>query len=1151
MLKKLVCLLSIILCGFVFLPRNGSVSASISISNTTANSYTSGESFLDGENSTLTIDEFADNELFSVTGTGTKLHIKNMTIVTNVTIGTVFYVGSGATLILENVTINASVISSVGIDNYGVVSLDNVSFSSGVLKHIVNNSDSENSLQLHSVNIKNIQLNNGYISVYKDTAIQSPIEISMSEDFDINFSIGKKLVSGVDTKGEFFLNDFYLKSVPNKKSYIVDNNFLVDEFIADITDNYYIDYVGDVGSGITSSYGDTLHTGDIIITKYIIHYTNNNERIYVAGKYCTANYFLQREDWLVSLTTKYYTNGSLVSDVITLDNFTALIGYDGSVPGGGSLVSANDNPGVLDVTIDVKDNKSKETLSTVSTTALVGAAKAFNIELTKPYKSYTINDSNIIVNSVNDYGKYLQLNLSVGSDCSDFIVTVYVGEESLPEEKEHSLYLEEDSFEYTGEDLSTNIKLYYIVDGNKIYLKSDDYKITKNGNISLLINSGNYVLDVINIPAGVTFAVTTFNLSVTKKSVSLYLEGDYTYSGSNQKNDIKIYYIDDNKVYLSASDFIVKQNNIECEFKNAGDYKLEVTTVLDNYNFTSSILDINMNKKIIDTATCAKFLDKTVKYDGSAHSIIITGVDENLVRVEYSKNSFINAAVSPYEITATLTLIDTLNYRLTQSIFVAYLTIQKIDVDMSGVNFDNVVTEYTGDGVIVEISGTLPSFVSVDYEYYLNDTLLNTYPVNAGVYRVVAKFTTDIANFFNYNDIPDMERIVTINSKSIDCSVIKFIDKEVPFDNQSHTITAENIPTHVVATYTYFSNDNLFVGEKNIGSYKVKLNIHCDSDNYTIVNYEMLVATLTITLGDIDMSGVRFDDVEFVYDGKSHSPELIGTLPNYVKVSIIYQGGTQVGEYVAYANFTSTNSNYKNPDTMSCMVVITPKPITIYYDNNYMQGINKFIELKFDGILNEDKVQAKVTYEKSIEEDRTMMTLSVTLLNSVNYYIEEKSSSQTFVISSRSEIFDEITASVTEVVSKDNNSMKITENNTLEINNAVNNLKLHIKNYEVLNVAGKDYNGVITINLNDFNDKLNLKYLKVYSLIDGELVEVDYIIENDMLTINCNEDMSLVFVKLDNHLVRNILLMIIFIVLSLSIVAVLIVLTTKYKKYLD
>lgn len=124
------------------------------------------------------------------------------------------------------------------------------------------------------------------------------------------------------------------------------------------------------------------------------------------------------------------------------------------------------------------------------------------------------------------------------------------------------------------------------------------------------------------------------------------------------------------------------------------------------------------------------------------------------------------------------------------------------------------------------------------------------------------------------------------------------------------------VPSDVTVRYP---NGNTFV---SAGTYEVTA--ICYGDKYET---KELVATLTIEKAVYDMSGVSFDDAEYVYDKSAKSVSIDGSLPDGVTVE--YKIGDQkgnskvnAGEYTVVASFSSKNSNYEKIADMSATLKI-------------------------------------------------------------------------------------------------------------------------------------------------------------------------------------------------------------------------------------
>ena len=93
------------------------------------------------------------------------------------------------------------------------------------------------------------------------------------------------------------------------------------------------------------------------------------------------------------------------------------------------------------------------------------------------------------------------------------------------------------------------------------------------------------------------------------------------------------------------------------------------------------------------------------------------------------------------------------------------------DYDMSAVTFLDKTVTYNGQAQTLSVGGTLPQGVTVAYEYY-KDTVsaankLSNNPINAGTYKVVAKFAGDS----NHNAISDMTATLKIEKADLNITL--------------------------------------------------------------------------------------------------------------------------------------------------------------------------------------------------------------------------------------------------------------------------------------------------------------------------------------------------------------------------------------------
>lgn len=150
---------------------------------------------------------------------------------------------------------------------------------------------------------------------------------------------------------------------------------------------------------------------------------------------------------------------------------------------------------------------------------------------------------------------------------------------------------------------------------------------------------------------------------------------------------------------------------------------------------------------------------------------------------------------------------------------------------------------------------------------------------------------------------------------------LKFPDNNVfTYDGKAHTVEVDgNIPANAIVTYI---GGNSFI---NAGTYDVTAIISCEG--YVT---KKLTTTVTIERAKYDMSSVKFEGKEVVYDGTPHSIAISGTLPEgvssptYTIKEKITSSATDVGEYEVKATFNNNDPNYEPIPDMKAILKITP-----------------------------------------------------------------------------------------------------------------------------------------------------------------------------------------------------------------------------------
>ena len=240
-------------------------------------------------------------------------------------------------------------------------------------------------------------------------------------------------------------------------------------------------------------------------------------------------------------------------------------------------------------------------------------------------------------------------------------------------------------------------------------------------------------------------------------------------------------------------------------------------------------------------------------------------------------------------------------------------TISKATYDMSGISFNDLEYEYDGTEKCITITGTLPTGVEVKYEG-------NT-RTEVGKSTATAMFEGDSEN---YNQIPNMTATLTIKAKQGIITNITDLNKIYdgnPVSNPNFNKVGEGDISFEWYKIEGKSQTELNSAPKNAGTYKVKV-IMTATENYTGAEGER---EFTISKATYDMSGISFNDAEYVYDGTEKSIEITGTRPEGVRVE--YKGNTRtdVGQSIATAIFKGDSENYNQIPNMTAILTISAK----------------------------------------------------------------------------------------------------------------------------------------------------------------------------------------------------------------------------------
>lgn len=273
----------------------------------------------------------------------------------------------------------------------------------------------------------------------------------------------------------------------------------------------------------------------------------------------------------------------------------------------------------------------------------------------------------------------------------------------------------------------------------------------------------------------------------------------------------------------------------------------------------------------------ATFTDKTVTYDGSEHELTVEGVLPEGVSVSYSANKL--TMPGSVEVTASFTS-ENPNYTFKD--LKATLTVNKITLSQEDVSLVSSVFVYDGNSHSVKL----------DLPEYVKYTLTNGEATDAGDYVCLAEFDKETV------DAPFMSFEWSISKADFDEELLGKItlnDKTFVYDGNEHSLVIEGADALPEGSTVEYSANNKLTKP---GSVNVTATVRNKNYNGEIVR----TANLTVNKALIDMSGVKFEDAEFEYDGTGK--EILATgVPENVLVSYSGNGQINTGSYSVTAEF--------------------------------------------------------------------------------------------------------------------------------------------------------------------------------------------------------------------------------------------------------
>lgn len=336
---------------------------------------------------------------------------------------------------------------------------------------------------------------------------------------------------------------------------------------------------------------------------------------------------------------------------------------------------------------------------------------------------------------------------------------------------------------------------------------------------------------------------------------------------------------------------------------SAGQYKASVEFILyDNTNYYTPKID-SCNWEIIkadfDMSSVRWDYDKAKTYNSRTQGVYLENLP-NGVTVKYLDNEAVDAG--RYNAQAEFVVEDDVNYN-TPSVASCTWEIVPAQVDTSAFKWDYVPGSFIYDDNQKSVNlVNVPDLVNVKYTGNL--------AVMAGHYRAIAALSTDNPNYTVSGELSCEWRI---ERAEVDMSKVSWnYINEIVFDGSAHSIELENVPVNLKVKY----DGNIGI---NAGVYTATASFEAYEDNFVVP--ESMTCTWVIRKANFDISGIRWEyEQPYVYDGTEKCICLAG-VPDNLRAEYVGNTGTNVGKYVAQADFVLYDDNY-----------VAPSPIRIEWE---------------------------------------------------------------------------------------------------------------------------------------------------------------------------------------------------------------------------
>ncbi len=555
------------------------------------------------------------------------------------------------------------------------------------------------------------------------------------------------------------------------------------------------------------------------------------------------------------------------------------------------------------------------------------------------------------------------------------------------------------SFDTKGKTIYTNtsaatLKTYMTVEvkfvgiAEKVELDPGDYDLQINAN-NKLVKGSNKLKVKYTTSDNKTKYSAEYTISdveeLTYKTITNIVLGNDEFTYPVKASDILAEIISVDVEMNDGSSGELTADEILTLMELEGDLTVDTTSVTFKIKDTEAETDYPVTiKKGDHDLSKIKFEGNKnkIEYDENNHSIAYTGDLPEGVEAEYSYNG--TKQSTPFEFTDAGTYTITLSFKNTdknyndltsKSDLTADLVIDQAEVDMTGVTFKGAQQYADGTEYTLEIKGDLPEKPAGIQVTYSVEGQSGTTFKEKGKYKFTAKFTHTNKN---YKDIDDMTAELEITDKSkydmngvsasgtgggvkVSGDFENGFTASGKYDGGDIEIALGDLPAGVSVkstTYEKMQSDGTYAPVNGLpsgaGDYRVTVSFDNSKDDHATP--QDMEISLSVAKADVDMSGVKFEELKVAYDGKEHTLTIGGTLPDGVTVEYEVKNQsektfTEIGTYEFTAKFTVEDTeNYNDIDDKTATLIISDASISgitaTGYENEAFTTVNGLDDLK-------------------------------------------------------------------------------------------------------------------------------------------------------------------------------------------------------------